>query len=359
MNVYERIDYILEAADNWLQPDNAYLQQALDRTVDEGLFSFEDIKHALLVLKDRITREALERWAANAGLDDGAEASGTSVLCLHAGNLPLVGFQNALAVLLSGATYVGKISNKDPYLLPTFLNEIKKTAGWSDQDAQWAHRLDDLEGYRFDRILFAGSESSIPGVRKEINRLDLAHDKTKYLIRTAHFSIAYLDREEPSAMEDLVEAAFRYGGKGCRSVAVVVSPFSLDAIKCHLTDYVESFWLQNPQHEKPPPALKYRYAYNKAVERPQAWLDDFLVQEGGLELDRDFVLYWVQGDEQTVAERAGRYGPQLQSIYVAEPGQVTIPEYEYRTEPLAQAQRPPLDWKPDGVDTVAWLTDKG
>lgn len=350
----ERIDTLLEATENWLRKDNHYLMDAIDKTIREGYFSFEDVTFAIRAIKQSINKTALEEWIKRAGVDKEYDASGENVLCLHAGNLPLVGFQDAFATLLSGARYIGKISRKDPYLLPTFLNEVKKTALWTDRDVQWTHRLNDFEDMQNDAIIFAGSESSVPGVKKAIKKWNLAKDNTRYLIRTAHFSIAYLYRKDERTMQDLVKAIFRYGGMGCRSVAIVVSPFSLDSIKCELTDYIESFWLENPQHKTPPPKLRQQFAYNKAVERSQAWLDYFLLQEEGLELDQDFVCHWVQGDESKMAKLADQYRDELQSIYVPHPD-LEIPGWQERTEFLSDAQQPPIFWKPDGVDTLEWL----
>jgi hypothetical protein len=353
-NTQKRIETLLEATENWLQKDNHYLMDAIDKTVREGYFSFEDVKYAIRAIKKSINKTALEEWTERAEMNDKKSAEGQNVLCLHAGHIPLVGFQDAFSTLLSGARYTGKISRKDPYLLPTFLNEVKQTALWSDRDVQWSHRLNDFEDMQNDAIIFAGSESSVPGVKDAIQKWNLAKDNARYLIRTAHFSIAYLDRKDERTMQDLAEGIFRYGGKGCRSVAIVVSSFSLDDIKCELTDYIESFWLDNPQHELPPPKLKQQFAYNKAVERPQAWLDYFLLQEGGLELDQDFVCHWVKGDGVTVSELANEYQDELQSIYITHPD-IEIPGWKERTEYLSDAQQPPISWKPDGVDTLEWL----
>ncbi len=353
-NVRTRIENLLEVTERWLSNDNQYLMQAAGRTVEEGYFSVHDVKLALKAIKNSINRTALEQWVEQARLHDENDACEQNVLCLHAGNLPLVGFQDALAVLLSGARYTGKISRKDPYLLPTFLNEVKKTESWNNINVQWTHRLDDLEGMQNDAILFAGSQQSVPGVTEAIEKYNMKKADTRFLIRTAHFSMAYVANLQERTMKALTEAIFRYGGKGCRSVAVVVSPYSLDEIKCELTDYVEAFWLENPQHQKPKPKLKQRFAYNKAIERPQAWLDDFLVQEGGLELDQDFICYWVSGNEQKVSELADRFGQQLQSIYITQP-KTTIPGYSSKTEFLSDAQNPPIFWRPDGVDTLHWL----
>lgn len=353
-DLQSRIDTLLELFGNWLTDENEFLKEAIARTVDEGYFAFHDVKHALNALKSTLSRTAIEEWVHRSNLSDDHDARGENILCLHAGNLPLVGFQDALAVLLSGARYTGKISRKDPYLLPTFLNEVKKTGIWSSIDVQWSHRLDDLEDMQNDAILFAGSETSVEGVRQAVDDLNLEKPDTRYLIRTSHFSMAYLDNRKEKHMKDLVEAIFRYGGKGCRSVAVVVSPFALDAFKCELTDYIESFWLENPQHEKPEPKLAQRFAYNKAIERSQAWLDDFLLQEGGLEMDQDFICYWVQGEESKAGELAERFSDQLQSIYITEPD-ITIPGYNESIEFLSDAQRPPIYWKPDGTDILQWL----
>jgi len=349
-----RINTLLKVFENWLTDENEFLSRAIAQTVEEGYFSFSDVKYALNALKDNLNRTALQEWVDRSGLGDDNAPVGKNILCLHAGNLPLVGFQDALAVLLSGAKYVGKISRKDPYLLPTFLNEVKKTETWSSVDVQWTHRLDDLEDMQCDAILFAGSEESVPGVRQAVEELNLTKENTRFLIRTAHFSMAWLEDQQKKNMQDLVEAIFRYGGKGCRSVAVVVSPFTLDEIKCELTDYIEAFWLDNPQHQKPKPKLQHRFAYNKAIERPQAWLDDFLLQEGGLELDQDFICYWVQGDEEKAGDLASSFGDQLQSIYITHPD-IEIPGEEERIEFLSDAQRPPVYWKPDGVDVLKWI----
>lgn len=349
-----RITTLLEATDNWLSSDNHYLMDAIDRTVQEGYFSFEDVKFAVRAIQKSIDREAIQAWTANAGLSREHDVPEQNVLCLHAGNLPLVGFQDAFSTLLSGGRYTGKISRKDPYLLPTFLNEVKKTEIWTDVNVQWSHRLDDFEDMQNDVIIFAGSGTSVPDVKKAIGEWNLAKSHSRYLIRTAHFSMAYLDRKDERTINELVEAILRYGGKGCRSLATIVSPMPLDEVKEVLTAHMRAFWQENPQHLEPAPKLKQQFAYNKAIDRPQLWLDYFLLQEGGLEFDQDFICYWVQGNESTAATLADRYQDQLQSIYTADKN-IVVPGFSSEMEDLATAQQPPISWKPDGVDTLAWL----
>jgi hypothetical protein len=349
-----RINDLLKAVEAFFDADNEYLHQAVSKTVEEGFFNHSDVQFSLNTLKKTINRDALEEWIKQNEVADTRDARGQNVLCLHAGNLPLVGMQNVLAALLAGARYTGKISRKDPYLLPVFLNEVKKTKTWGSTDVQWSHQLRDLEGMPNDAILFSGSEESIPGVMESLNRLNLNQPKTQILTRTAHFSLAYLPNKKPENIKALTKAILRYGGKGCRSVAGVISPVALDDIEEELTAEARRFWGDNPQHQKPQFKLRQQYAYNKAVGRFQVWLDDFLLQSGVPDFPMDFTCFWTRGDEQSTAEIANQFGEQVQSIYVTD-GEIEIPDFDEKTEPLLQAQQPPIYWKPDGVDTLNWL----
>ncbi|MDX1642157.1 MAG: acyl-CoA reductase, partial [Balneolaceae bacterium] len=250
----QHINTISKAIDEWLQPDNQDLKKAIDRTVDENLFSFQDIKHQILVLKSSLQKKNLEIWSERSRLEFN-RLKQKKILCLHAGNLPLVGIQDLLATVLTGGNYFGKISKKDPYLLPSLLKKFTEYDLIGGN--QWSRDLQDFSNQEMDAVLFAGSESSSQEVKSSLKSLKMIRNQTPTLMRTAHFSIAYIEDKKPQTLEDLTEAVFRYGGTGCRSVAIVVAPFHLNDEKCGYTDYVESFWLKNPQHKKPDESLFY------------------------------------------------------------------------------------------------------
>ncbi|HBQ60977.1 MAG TPA: hypothetical protein DD671_15510, partial [Balneolaceae bacterium] len=182
---------ITQTLKNWLEPNNQALQEAIEKTVSEGLFSKQDIQHQLSVLRGNVENGEIQEWVNRAGLSDKKNAKGKKVLCLHAGNLPLVGFQTALGVILSGADYYGKLSRKDPYLLGSFLREIEQIG--IEQEIQYTTDLHDFQNLNADHIVFAGSEASVPQVEQEVKKLGAAKEKAEYLIRTAKFSIAYLE----------------------------------------------------------------------------------------------------------------------------------------------------------------------
>lgn len=339
---------VRKAADKWLNPENYALQEAIQKTVDEGLFSRQDIVFQLSMLRENIHNNEIEQWVNRAGLSDQKHAKDNKVLCLHAGNLPLVGFQTAVGTILSGADYYGKLSRKDPYLLRSFLDEIAKSG--LDQHIQYTTDLSDFKSLQAYKVIFAGSEQSVPDVKAKVTDLNAAKDEAEYIIRTAKFSIAYVEDWNESVKQELAESMLRYGGKGCRSVAVVVADFGLEKVKEELEQAVQEFWKDNPQHQKPTPDLKYQYAYNEAIQRKQLWLEDFLIQESEELPENEFTVHWVQGGEEKVRQLKTQFGKKVQSVYTAANEIAGI-----ETEDLAKGQRPNLWWRPDGVNVVEEL----
>ena len=342
------------AIKDWLKPDNTTLKKAIDRTVDESLFSFEDVKHRILSLRESLNTESLQQWAEISGLIQNS-ACGKSILCLHAGNLPMVGIQDLLAVIMTGGRYVGKFSKKDPYLLETLIDKLKEHRIGADY--QYEINIDKLSGISADAVLFSGSKSSVEVVKHKLSSLGITNQVTPLLIRTAHFSVAWIHDQYPTTMERLIDAILRYGGKGCRSVAVVVAPFSITSNRCNITDYFESFWAKYPQNEKPPKSLYHHYAMNKAVGISQVWLDDFLVEEELRIPDKKFVLQWVEGGEEELRKIVKMSKGGLQSIYSTD--RYIDTEIDNRViEPLDKAQNPPIWWRPDNINSIVWLQNQ-
>ncbi|MEX2602508.1 MAG: hypothetical protein WD355_12715 [Balneolaceae bacterium] len=350
----ERLDELHKAIGNWLRPDNRELQTAIERTVDEKLFTFPDIKHQILALKKSVEHGDLDRWVERHR--ESLQLPETKkIVSLHAGNLPLAGFQDIVAVLLSGSSYLGKLSRKDPWLPESFLKSAE-SAGL--EQITWSLNLDSLAGSEADALIFSGSPVSVGPVLDQVSEDNIVKPDASTLIRTAHYSVAWVGDLEPKTMKDLTEAVFRYGGRGCRSVAVVVSPYPLREISCSFTDYVEAYWLQNPQLLSPPPALAQRAAYNRAIGLEYSWLDQFLIEEREEVPEENFILSWIEGGPERMKQfiESNRQG--LQTVYLpagTSPeilrGAGVTPEWLYT------AQRPSIDWKPDGVDTIGWLLE--
>lgn len=264
----------------------------------------------------------------------------------------MVGIQDLLAVMMTGGRYIGKFSKKDPYLLKSLIDKLIEHG--IGEDSVHETNLESLTGLSADSVLFAGSENSAQIVEKKLHDLGIINTDTPLLIRTAHFSVAWIHDQYPETMRQLIHAVFRYAGKGCRSVAMVVAPFTFTSNSCNFTDYVESFWVKNPQKEKPPESLYHRYAMNKAVGISQIWLDDFLIEEDHKKPDHNFVLQWVVGGKDELRDIIRMNKSGLQSIYSTD-RYIGIKVENRVIESLDEAQNPPIWWRPDGIDTISWL----
>lgn len=351
----KHIEKVAQALTRWFDSKNTDLSRAIERTVDEKLFSFEDIKHQILALKHAINENTLKKWVSDSGAAEIPKAK-KRVLCLHAGNLPMVGIQDLIAVLLRNGTYTGKLSRKDPYLMDSLLRHLCDFK--LVQPENWSVTLEGLEPGLSEALLFAGSKQSASPVKEKLSELGLINEDTPSLMRTSSFSIAYIDEESPETMRNLTEAMFRYGGAGCRSVAVVVSPYRLSKVQCEFTDYIESFWLKNPPDYDVPDSVKHRFATNKAVDIDQAWLEHFLIEESTEISPEKNIAYWVPGDLTTVNMLAEKAGSDLQSVY-------STAQYlgqkigDKVVEPLSLAQKPHIWWEPDNINTLIWLKKHG
>jgi len=344
--VDQRIEQFMDAFDAWIQAREGDIRAAVDRTSEH--FYRQDVMHMVQHLRERVTRESLRAWAAES-YREGAKGD---VLCLHAGNLPMVGFQDLIAVWLSGHRYQGKLSRKDPFLMDSFLKVLADRVGM--ERLEWSIQLEDLTVRPASHILFAGSELTVPLVRGRLEGEGRADGGTNWHIRTASFSVAWLKEADARDYQDLAEAILRYDGAGCRSVKVVVSDEPLMVDSCGLTDAFEAWWSKQPSYRMLSEQTRYDRALLHAVERPYVLLEHVLLEmEGELNGNPDRIL-WLQGGQERVEALLGRYGAKIQSVYGS--GRVSQTQVAGREiEQLSRAQDPDVNWKPDGEDPLLSL----
>jgi hypothetical protein len=340
----EIINQILEAKHHWLYKDNEELNRQIQLTIDAG-FEKSDVFHALRWVHRQVTEEHLKNWYQVISNDN---VQPKKVLFFHAGNLPLVGFQDVIAALLSGHHYLGKLSRKDPYLLKGFLDTFKKIT--PSYHLKYSSDVVDFYGEMADALVFSGSEKSSKEIVQICTNQQMIQNNAKQLIRTAHFSVAVIDDRSPKTMEDLVEAVLRYKGEGCRSVKLIIAPFDLYDHSCEVTDYVESWWTNTKRGiDSLSDGGSYYYAYYRSLGKPMMkWENKVVIQTMPSRLETD-VVYWIKGDKSILDYLRSRYGNQIQTIYYS-----SVNDGK-ESELLEKAQFPDLNWKPDGVDVLQWL----
>lgn len=353
----ERLARLNTALELWLTSDS--LKQAADQTVKAGRAK-SDVLHALRWVKERVTPQELERWVLSVkeklsdSQEDGLSSDRKKVLVLHAGNLPLVGLQDAIAVYLSGHQYVGKISRRDAFLLPSFLQTLAKCdPGF---DGRWSTDITLFEDVNADHLLFAGDKATIQELRNSLKSRQIISDYAKELIRTAKFSVLWLDEPPGNVYSSMVEAIERYEGQGCRSVKVIVSPYDIYQHSCPTTDYFEDYWTQNPTHSKPSSATRHRLAYNKSIDRKQLRLEHLVIEESFPQTITKDCVHWIQGTKDDVNQVVETFDKDIQTVY-ALPGkeEALAEKINHSVESITDAQFPPIYWRPDGVDVLEWL----
>lgn len=343
--------------------ESGCLAQAAEKTISDRLFPEDDVHFALRHLQASTTTEHLAGWLEQLFQDDGFTAPTSAperVLCLHAGNLPLVGFQDVAAVLLSGNEYHGKISSKDPYLLPALLDQLADSGAFGP--LRYTTSFDTFAGLSADRVMFSGSGKNLQRIMQRLQDACMTHDKTAFLVRTAHTSAACID-PDAITQENLpafFEALFQYQGKGCRSLNTIFTPRPealLDIIRREQEQHFPAHPYTGTviSRETPSPEIHYLAAFNEAVQRPYARIGGFIVQISDPQPETERLISITRdGTMEKLNAFVEKSGADLQSVYTlgTKRGQhhKSVP-----FEPLKEAQRPPLCWTPDGTDPLRWL----
>jgi len=398
----ERITEIIEGVTAWLADEEGVLSASLTQTVNDGLFPEHDVRHMIGQVRETVTAAALTQWYNRYGETDPSNIGDTQrrdtqigdmqighkqhrdtqiegtehrsfdkpetgrrkhpqkILCLHAGNLPMVGLQDLIAVLLSGNIYYGKLSRKDPWLLDGLLRVLQKRM--PECVAGWSTNMDDLVGIRADGVLFAGSEASVGAVTRLCYEKQLAAESARFLYRTARLSMALLtpgdfddDGElKPETGREVTEAILRYDGKGCRSVAVIIAPYGLK-------ESAEQLVISRSP-ESVSPAITYWKSYLESIDQQAYITGPVLITDNKGLAGMEKMVCWISNPDlpAKVRDMAERFGRQLQNVYVTTASDHTAQQLQkalpqIRLAPLSQAQSPPIDWEPDGMDVLNWL----
>jgi hypothetical protein len=350
----KHLDYIQKAIEIWLSPDNQPLQNAISKTVEKGLFSHSDVAHAVNHLHESLRDDQLRKWYDSVNELKKSNIP-TRVLCLHAGNLPLVGFQDLLVTLVSGAHYSGKLSRKDPYLIASFIEVLREV--WVDAPADISTNIMHFKAKKFPVWMFSGSDASLKTLETTLINHQIIDRNAKSLRRTAHFSAVILSKEIDSGnyarllrvLPDLLESVMRYSGKGCRSVALIYSNVPLKDVR-EIMENAAQEWVQSNKIELRNEIVRFRKAYNTAVGIPQADLTSHLIQESTASPDHPEIVYWLPVE--SPQDIKASFGNALQTIYTDDEDLV---EAGFTLEPLHKAQKPDISWRPDGVDPLKWL----
>ena len=340
------IEAIANTAADWRDPDHPRRRQAVERTLKaDNRFTEQSIAFAINQQMVQLTARNLRTWVRGR-----CASESLKVGILNAGNIPMVGLQDYLAVLLTGHTYRGAISSKSPALLPSFAASLRRWYPLADSEFVSVDQLWSAA----EALIATGSDATADWCHRKARQHGIHADRC--LVRGHRYSIAVLDGQENAVECDrLAEDVMLHGGAGCRSVALIFAPRALEPDR-----YLECFALFSsffPPHPAAPGALAMSQAFLKAIDAPHAYGEglEFLVSRGKPDIQGPGHVRWVPYDDLTeVAEFIDLSRDELQCVAARQHLQRRLPDCCPVVD-LGETQRPPLAWHPDGVDTVEFL----
>ena len=297
-----------------------------------GWFTEENIRFALYQWSVVLTEEQLSEWLSKYNVNTNRPKT---VALIMAGNIPLVGFHDFLATLLTGNSALIKLSSNDTILLPLVAEYlIEKEPALADRIV---FQTEKLEG--FEAVIATGSDNTA-------RYFEYYFGKVPHIIRKNRNSVAVLTgKESNDELRTMGEDIFRFYGLGCRNVSKLFVPRDYD-----FDTFFKSIDAYRPIIDQ----RKYsnNYDYNKAV---------YLMSEFKL-LDNGFLI--LKEDKSHASPIASLFFEEYDSLTEvkerlkvdAEKFQCVVGAGVLDSEiPFGQTQSPSLVDYADGVDTVEFL----
>jgi len=233
-----------------------------------GWFTMDNLKKSIQTIIDKYLNESeLRNFVALYPKEYFEPTEPKKVGIIAAGNIPLVGFQDLIHVILGGHVVVYKASTQDEILIHYIIRELKSINPEIEEYLILAERLNNLNAY-----IATGSGNTS-------RYFDYYFAAKPHIIRKNRNSVAVLTGNETKIeLADLGNDIFSYFGLGCRNISKLFVPEGYD-----FTPFFEAieYWNTISMHSK----YNNNYDYMKSI---------YLVN-GVQHLDNGFLL--LKNDE--------------------------------------------------------------
>lgn len=295
-----------------------------------GWFSEENVRKALSEWGNALSEANLEKWMSAYALKE--PSTPKTVALILAGNIPLVGFHDVLAVLISGNKALIKLSSDDDKLIPAVLDVLTK-----DIQPEFASYVRFASGKleAFDAVIATGSDNSS-------RYFESYFGKYPHIIRSNRTSIAVLNGEEtPEELKALGNDIFDYFGLGCRNVSKLFVPADFDLDRFFGAVFPFHSIIQHKKYAN-------NYDYHKAImlmNRDQLLENGFLLVKEDEQLHSPLaVLYYERySSREDLDSKLQKLEGKLQVIV------------GHDFVPFGKSQSPELWDYADGVDTLQFI----
>jgi hypothetical protein len=296
-------------------------------------FTSENVRSAVNAIIVELTEENLIKWT-NAYPELNENKNPVRVGVIMAGNIPLVGFNDFLSVLISGNNLIAKTSSKDSELI------VKISEILCSINPGFRKKIEFSEGTlsNFDVVIATGSNNSS-------RYFEYYFGKYPNIIRKNRTSIAIIEGNETDAeLKGLGTDIFSYFGLGCRNVSKIYLPGGYDLYV--MTRNFDSFTgiIGHTKYANNYDFNKAVYLVNKEIFHDTGYL---LIKED-IELSSPVsVLNYEYYDSQLAVIQ--------QTELLKEKIQCIVSRHNI---PFGKAQSPHLWDYADGIDTIEFLLKK-
>ena len=218
MNLAERIDVMVELG-KYLQSNTEDWQSIKQKAFQKnGWFTTDFIDLSVNnILNEFLQKDKLEHWSKSYFLDDNITPKNVGIVM--AGNIPLVGFHDFLAVFISGHKQTIKLSQKDDVLLKYIVERLFELHPSLQNTIVFSEMLKGCDAY-----IATGSNNSARYFHYYFGRYP-------NIIRRNRTSVAILTgNETKEQLEALADDVHLYFGLGCRNVTKIYVPEGYDFI---------------------------------------------------------------------------------------------------------------------------------
>jgi hypothetical protein len=295
-----------------------------------GWFTEENVRKSLFEWGNALSEANLEKWLSAYALPE--RSSPKTVALILAGNIPLVGFHDVLAVLISGNKVLIKLSSDDDRLIPAVLEVLIK-----DIQPEFASYIQFASGKleAFDAVIATGSDNSA-------RYFESYFGKYPHIIRSNRTSVAVLTGDESQEeLKALGHDIFDYFGLGCRNVSKMFVPADFDLDRFFGAVFPFHSIIQHKKYAN-------NYDYHKAImlmNRDQLLENGFMLLKEDEQLHSPLgVLYYERYESaMDLDSKLQKLGNKLQVVV----GKNYVP--------FGKSQSPALWDYADGVDTLQFI----
>ncbi len=216
MNLQKRIEILVGLGD-YFKENSMHLQSVIASASEKNAwFIPEFIELAIKNIQESfLDKDKLESWAKHYHVDD--NIGGKNIGLVMAGNIPLVGFHDFLAIFMSGHRQTIKLSSRDDVLLKHLVDKLTILEPVVGDSITFANMLNGCDAY-----IATGSNNSA-------RYFEQYFSKYPHIIRRNRTAVAVLTgNEKQDELFSLSDDIHQYFGLGCRNVTRLFVPEQYD-----------------------------------------------------------------------------------------------------------------------------------